>query len=50
MLSHGCVNVEPDVAKFIFRWTLPETPYFDGVIEIQDYSGTNVKVKDLDAS
>jgi len=50
MLSHGCVNVEPDVAKFVFRWTKPETPYDTGVIEIQDYTGTNVKVKDLDAA
>lgn len=48
MLSHGCVNVEPDVAKFIYRWTLPTVPYYDGVIEIQDYSGTNVKVIDRD--
>lgn len=50
MLSHGCVNVEPDVAKFIYRWTLPVTPYYEGVIEVQDYSGTNVKVIDRDVS
>ena len=46
MLSHGCVNVEPDVAKFVFRWTRPDTPYDPGVIEVQDYSGTIVKVID----
>ncbi|MEL7590142.1 MAG: L,D-transpeptidase [Anaerolineaceae bacterium] len=50
MLSHGCVNVEPEVAKFIYRWTLPVTPYFEGVLEIQDYSGTDVQVIDRDAS
>ncbi len=50
MLSHGCVNVEPDVAKFVYRWTNPVTPYYEGVIEIQDYSGTNVKVIDRDAA
>lgn len=49
MLSHGCVNVQPDIAKFIYRWTMPKTPYYEGVIEIQDYSGTKVKVIDLDA-
>jgi hypothetical protein len=49
MLSHGCVNVEPEVAKFIYRWTLPVTPYFEGVMEIQDYSGTHVQVIDRDA-
>jgi lipoprotein-anchoring transpeptidase ErfK/SrfK len=49
MLSHGCVNVEPEVAKFIYRWTLPDAPYYEGVLEIQDYSGTNVRVIDRDA-
>jgi lipoprotein-anchoring transpeptidase ErfK/SrfK len=44
--SHGCVNAPPDVAKFIFRWTLPDTPYDPGKIEIEGYSGTNVKVVD----
>ncbi|HNR01101.1 MAG TPA: L,D-transpeptidase [Anaerolineaceae bacterium] len=48
MLSHGCVNVEPEVAKFVFRWTLPETPYYDGKIEVQGFdNGTNVKVKEF---
>lgn len=49
MLSHGCVNVEPEIAKFVYRWTLPITPYFEGVQEIQDYTGTRVKVIDRDA-
>jgi len=45
MLSHGCVNVEPEVARFVFRWTLPETPYYDGKIEVQGFeNGTNIKV------
>jgi lipoprotein-anchoring transpeptidase ErfK/SrfK len=25
--SHGCVNVTPEIARWIFRWTAPETPY-----------------------
>ena len=48
MLSHGCVNAEPDVAKFVFRWTNPVTSYDPGVIEVSDYSGTNVRVRDMD--
>jgi lipoprotein-anchoring transpeptidase ErfK/SrfK len=44
--SHGCVNAPPDVARFVYRWTLPEAPYEPGMIEIQGYSGTNVKVID----
>lgn len=48
MLSHGCVNVEPDVAKFVFRWTNPQTPYDPGVIDLQGYSGTKVIVIDKD--
>ena len=24
--SHGCINVAPHVAKWIYRWTLPEVP------------------------
>ena len=48
MLSHGCVNVQPDVAKFVFRWTNPETPYYDGKIEVQGFdNGTNVRVKEF---
>jgi len=43
-MSHGCVNVQPDVAKFVFRWSQPVCQYDPGVIEITDYSGTNVQV------
>lgn len=43
-LSHGCVNVEPEVAKFVYRWTSPDTPYDPGKIEVMGYSGTKVKV------
>lgn len=25
--SHGCVNLRTDDAKWLYRWTLPETPY-----------------------
>ena len=43
-MSHGCVNVPPEIAKFIFRWSSPVCGYDPGVIEVSDYSGTNVKV------
>ena len=49
LLSHGCVNVDPDVAKFVFRWTNPQTPYDPGVVDVQGYSGTKVIVIDKDA-
>ena len=48
MLSHGCVNVEPEISKFIYRWTMPEAPYYDGKIEVQGFSnGTNVRVSEF---
>jgi len=43
-MSHGCVNINPDDAKFIFRWTLPEVPYEEGRIEQLGYAGTSVQV------
>lgn len=45
-LSHGCVNADPEVAKFVFRWTNPIVDYEPGKIEIQSYDGTNVKVQE----
>lgn len=32
--SHGCVNTLPDDAKWIFRWSLPQTPYDPGMVDI----------------
>ena len=43
-MSHGCVNLSPEDAKWVFRWTLPSVPYINGVVEQTGYSGTNVKV------
>ena len=43
-MSHGCVNLKPDDAKFIYRWTQPSTPYEDGKIEQEGYAGTSVRV------
>lgn len=43
-MSHGCVNLTPEDAKFIYRWTLPNAPFTSGVLEQTGYSGTNVQV------
>ena len=32
--SHGCVNTLPDDAKWIFKWSLPQTPYDPGMVDI----------------
>lgn len=39
--SAGCVNVTPEDAKFIFRWTSPEVPYFPGKMEL--IPGTKIR-------
>lgn len=33
-MSHGCVNVLPEDAKWIFRWSLPNVPYDPGQVDI----------------
>jgi Uncharacterized protein conserved in bacteria len=43
-MSHGCVNINPEDAKFIYRWTLPQVPYELGKVEQTGYAGTNVQV------
>ncbi len=43
-MSHGCVNAQPEDAKWVFLWSLPRVPYEDGKIEISGYAGTNVQV------
>jgi len=38
------VNMTPEDAKWVYRWTLPTVPFNSGVIEQTGYTGTNVKV------
>jgi lipoprotein-anchoring transpeptidase ErfK/SrfK len=45
-MSHGCVNLPPEDAKFIYRWSLPNVPYDEGKIEQMGYAGTTVQVKE----
>lgn len=33
-MSHGCVNVAPDDAKWIFRWTQPAVPFETGDLDV----------------
>lgn len=39
--SAGCVNARPQDAKWIFRWTSPEVPYYPGLMEL--VPGTRVR-------
>ena len=41
--SHGCVNVPPAAAKWIFRWTVPVFPYHEDGIHVRE-GGTPVIV------
>ncbi len=42
--SHGCVNVLPEDAKWIFRWTTPQVFYNPGDITNTTYEGTKIDV------
>lgn len=44
--SHGCVNLRPDDAKWIWRWTTPYVSYDPGDKTVTDFSGTIVRVVD----
>jgi lipoprotein-anchoring transpeptidase ErfK/SrfK len=40
--SHGCINLAPQAAKWIYRWTLPNVPADEDYVESDN--GTLVKV------
>jgi hypothetical protein len=42
--SHGCVNACPEDAKWVFRWTMPETPPDTGDVTISGQGSTRVQV------
>jgi lipoprotein-anchoring transpeptidase ErfK/SrfK len=47
--SHGCINVMPEDAKWIFRWTSPAVSLDQSEIKMQwPNVGTKVSVADLD--
>jgi hypothetical protein len=43
-MSHGCVNVRPEDARWIFRWAEPSVPYDPGDVTIGMPGGTVVEV------
>jgi lipoprotein-anchoring transpeptidase ErfK/SrfK len=45
-VSHGCVNVSPEDAKWIFRWTAPNISIELADIRIPMPGGTHVIVKE----
>lgn len=44
--SAGCINVRPEDARWLFRWTLPEVPYSPGHITVAWPGGTRVVITD----
>ena len=44
--SAGCINLRPEHAQWLFRWTLPEVPYVPGHITVQWPGGTRVIIRD----
>ena len=44
--SHGCVNVSPKDAAFLFDWVTPTVPEGWSEVEVLDASGPIVRVHD----
>jgi hypothetical protein len=42
--SNGCVNVAPEDARWIFRWTNPGVKYDPGETTISDFSATKISI------
>ncbi len=41
--SHGCINLTPAVAKWLYRWSLPTVP-FDQPLKVDWYRATRVDI------
>jgi lipoprotein-anchoring transpeptidase ErfK/SrfK len=41
--SHGCINMTPQSAKWLYRWTLPSVPPEKYVVH--GHTGTKVEIK-----
>ncbi len=44
--SRGCINVRPEDAQWLFRWSLPIVDYRPGDLTIQGLTGTRVVVSE----
>ena len=44
--SRGCVNASPEDAKWVFRWSQPQTPYDPGDVTVEWPGGTKVTVEE----
>jgi lipoprotein-anchoring transpeptidase ErfK/SrfK len=44
-MSHGCVNMLPEDAKWVFRWCLPTVPYDPGMVDITLAGQESTKVR-----
>jgi lipoprotein-anchoring transpeptidase ErfK/SrfK len=42
--SHGCVNLTPQDAKWIFRWTAPSVSYDTGMIDVSQTGEASTRV------
>lgn len=48
-MSHGCVNVRPEDAKWIFRWTLPVVPFDSGDNDVTVTGELSTRIKVVEA-
>lgn len=44
-LSHGCVNVSPEDAKWLFRWTYPPAGYDPGQLDVTQTGQASTQVE-----
>lgn len=47
LMSHGCVNLRPEDAQWVFRWTSPSVPYDPGDVTISGMTATSVEVVEV---
>jgi lipoprotein-anchoring transpeptidase ErfK/SrfK len=45
LMSHGCVNLRPEDARWVFRWTNPAVPSDPGDVTITGMTSTPVEVE-----
>ena len=45
-MSHGCVNVRPEDARWLFRWTQPVVPFNEGDFTVSGSGSTRITVRE----